>query len=104
MPPGAEHRDRVPIVVSSPTKLKTALAPEPVRSRTCWAMVPVGGDAFRAALNASFSASSLVSTTMTWAGVIALRHWMPMWPSPPASTATANEPGPSAGTAFLTAW
>lgn len=46
---------------------------------------------------------ALTSTGMTCAGVIALRHWTPMWPWPPATTATAEVPGPSAGTALRTA-
>jgi hypothetical protein len=41
---------------------------------------------------------------MTCAMVMAFRHWMPMWPSPPTPTTTADEPAPSAGIALLTAW
>ena len=41
---------------------------------------------------------------MISAGVNAFRHWMPMWPSPPAPITTAFVPGPSTGIAFLTAW
>ena len=37
-------------------------------------------------------------------GVYAFRHWMPMWPSPPAPITTAFVPAPRTGIAFLTAW
>ncbi len=41
---------------------------------------------------------------MISAGVIAFRHWMPMWPRPPAPITTARVPAVSTGIAFLTAW
>ena len=41
---------------------------------------------------------------MISAGVIAFRHWMPMWPRPPAPITTAWVPAVSTGIAFLTAW
>ena len=42
--------------------------------------------------------------TMISAGVYAFRHWIPMWPRPPAPITTACVPAPSTGIAFLTAW
>ena len=41
---------------------------------------------------------------MISAGVIAARHWIPMWPRPPAPITTARVPGESTGSVFLTAW
>ena len=36
--------------------------------------------------------------------VSAARHWMPMWPSPPAPISTQVVPGYSSGIALRTAW
>ena len=47
----------------------------------------------RAELPASFSASGWRSTTMMLVAVSAARHWMPMWPRPPAPMTTQVVPG-----------
>ena len=41
---------------------------------------------------------------MISAGAYAFRHWIPMWPSPPAPITTTLVPAASTGIAFLTAW
>ena len=42
---------------------------------------------------ASARAFSDGSITMISAGVMAFRHWIPMWPRPPAPMTTARLPG-----------
>ena len=90
----------------SPTKSMIASAPTPsVISRTVSTCLPSTLTVWSAPTSpASASASSDGSMTMISAGVSARRHWMPMWPSPPAPMTTARVPGPSSGIALLTAW
>ena len=91
----------------SPTKSSTDLGACPAGELAHAVDVPaVGLDTVWCAphCSASFSASGLRSTAMISAGVSAPRHWMPMWPSPPAPITTALLPGSRTGTVLRTAW
>ena len=90
----------------SPTKSMIASAPRPsVISLTVSTWLPSTLTVWCAPISpASASAGSDGSMTMISAGVMARRHWMPIWPRPPAPITTALVPGPRTGIAFLTAW
>ena len=79
----------------SPTKSMIASAPTPsVISRIVSTCLPSAATVVSAPISpASARALSDGSMTMTSAGVIAFRHWIPMWPSPPALMTTARAAG-----------
>src|SRR5215213_3956101 len=106
VPRFAAQLSAMAMVVSSPTKSNTAVAPvPPVSSRTWSAVVPSDDSAWCAPSSTARSRRCCTrSTAITRAPVRRRRNCTAYEPRPPAPMTTAVDPGTSFGRARLTAW